>query len=409
MTAKMIFPLQFTRQYKGPMDADVLFETNTELQAYLSNDLRYGGMLVTCKEHEGKLFILNNAETAWIEIAGVKGDIGFTPIPEITETAEGIFLNWIVGYNNPVVEGDPPVPVYKWVTPVNIKGKDGTKDGTNDTANGPGHMDVDFTVKGVDIGMYADGQLIPKDTPILDVVKNILTKVENPVYIQPTLLMSSTQELTVESGTTIAPELVIAFEKNDAGDLTGFRILEGLTELESDVAVVSPFVVPAHRIIDTVEQYKSEADYGDGPVKFNNLGTDYPVGQISAGTKVSNTIAVRGVRKAFYGTDAASKAIYTTSEEIRNLNGLLNIVQGMNIEIAIPLGTQKVTFAYPETIRDVLSVKYVEGMNVEIKDIFVKTVVNVEGAEGGNGINYKVYTYVPAVPFQKDVNYVVTI
>lgn len=405
MTAKMIFPLQFTRQYKGPMDADVLFETNTEMQAYLSNDLRYGGMLVTCKEHEGKLFILNNAETAWIEIAGVKGDVGFTPIPEITETAEGIFLNWIVGYNDPVVEGDPPVPVYKWVTPVNIKGKDGT----NDTDNGPGHMDVDFTVKGVDIGMYTDGQLIPKDTPILDVVKNMLTKVENPVYVQPTLLMSSTQELIVESGTTISPELVIAFEKNDAGDLTGFRILEGLTELESDVAVVSPFVVPAHRIVDTVEQYKSEADYGDGPVKFNNLGTDYPVGQISTGTKVSNTIAVRGVRKAFYGTDATSKAIYTTSEEIRNLNGLLNIVQGMNIEIAIPAGTQKVTFAYPETIRDVLSVKYVEGMNVEIKDIFVKTVVNVEGAEGGNGINYKVYTYVPTVPFQKDVNYVVTI
>ena len=81
----------------------------------------------------------------------------------------------------------------------------------------------------------------------------------------------------------------------------------------------------------------------------------------------------------------------------------------MNIEIAIPLGTQKVTFAYPEAIRDVLSVKYVEGMNVEIKDIFVKTVVNVEGAEGGNGINYKVYTYVPTVPFQKDLNYVVTI
>ena len=405
MTAKMIFPLQFTRQYKGPMDADVLFETNTELQAYLSNDLRYGGMLVTCKEHEGKLFILNNAETAWIEIAGVKGDIGFTPIPEITETAEGIFLNWIVGYTDPVVEGDPPVPVYKWVTPVNIKGKDGT----NDTDNGPGHMDVDFTVKGVDIGMYADGQLIPKDTPILDVVKNILTKVENPTYIQPTLLMSTSQEMTVESGTTIDPELVIAFEKNDAGDLTGFRILEGLTALESDVTVVSPFVVPAHRIIDTVEQYKAEADYGDGPVKFNNLGTEYPVGQISAGTKVLNTIAVHGVRKAFYGTDAASKAIYTTSEEIRNLNGLLNIVQGMSIEIAIPLGTQKVTFAYPETIRDVLSVKYVEGMNVEIKDIFVKTVVNVEGAEGGNGINYKVYTYVPAVPFQKDVNYVVTI
>ncbi len=81
----------------------------------------------------------------------------------------------------------------------------------------------------------------------------------------------------------------------------------------------------------------------------------------------------------------------------------------MNIEIAIPQGTQKVTFAYPETIRDVLSVKYVEGMNVEIKDIFVKTVVNVEGAEGGNGINYKVYTYVPAAPFGANATYNVTV
>ena len=405
MTAKMIFPLQFERQYKGPMDADLMFNTNAELQAYLSNDLRYGGMLVTCKEHEGKLFILNNAETAWIEIAGVKGDAGFTPIPEITETADGIFLNWIVGYTDPVVEGDPPVPVYKWVTPVNIKGKDGT----NDTDNGPGHMDVDFVVNGVDIGMYSDGQTIPKDTPILNVVKNILTKVVNPTYDQPTLVMSSSQELIVESGTTISPELIIAFTKNDAGNISAFRVFEGLTELDNDVDVVSPFVVTPHRIIDTTEQYKAEVDYTDGPIKFNNLGTDYPVGQIMAGTKVSNTIAIHGVRKAFYGTDTASKDIYTTSGEIRNLNGLLNIAQGMSIEIAIPAGTQKVTFAYPETIRDVLSVKYIEGMNVEIKDIFNKTVVNVEGAEGGNGMNYKVYTYVPTVPFQKDVNYKVTI
>lgn len=266
-----------------------------------------------------------------------------------------------------------------------------------------------INVNGVNIGMYTSGDTIPAGTNLETIIANVLQKVTLPTYTAPSLSLSGTSPSTVEAGTTMNITLDASFMKNDAGDLTGFRILEGLTELESDVAVVSPFVVPAHRIIDTVEQYKSEVDYGDGPVKFNNLGTDYPVGQISTGTKVSNTIAVRGVRKAFYGTDAASKAIYTTSEEIRNLNGLLNIVQGMNIEIAIPLGTQKVTFAYPETIRDVLSVKYVEGMNVEIKDIFVKTVVNVEGAEGGNGINYKVYTYVPTVPFQKDVKYVVTI
>ena len=34
--SKMIFPLGFERQFKGPLDVHVVFDTDVQLQAYLS-------------------------------------------------------------------------------------------------------------------------------------------------------------------------------------------------------------------------------------------------------------------------------------------------------------------------------------------------------------------------------------
>ena len=46
---------------------------------------------------------------------------------------------------------------------------------------------------------------------------------------------------------------------------------------------------------------------------------------------------------------------------------------------------------YPATLRDVSSVQDVNGMNAEVKTAFTKTVVSVEGANGYQAIDYKVY------------------
>nr|DAP41128.1 MAG TPA: hypothetical protein [Caudoviricetes sp.] len=51
----------------------------------------------------------------------------------------------------------------------------------------------------------------------------------------------------------------------------------------------------------------------------------------------------------------------------------------------------RVVFAYPVTVRDVNSVKDVNGLNAEVKSAFVKSTVSVEGANGYAGIDYKVY------------------
>lgn len=414
MNAQMAFPLQFKRQYKGPLDADLSFNTDVELQAYLTNGLRYAGMFATCLEHEGKLFIMNNAETAWIQLEGLKGDVGdtgadgFTPIPEITVAADGVYLNFIVGYED--LDADPltnPTPKYAWAQGINIKGDKG--DAGTAIEVGAGKFDVDFTVKGTTIGMYSDGDVIPTDTSVLAVLKNILTTIENPIYDAPTIVLTTSDVLVVESDTTITPTINSVFTQHDAGTLTGFRIKEDGVAIVADVAVQSPFTQAAFTIVDDIVTYVAEADYNDGTVKQTNMGIDYPAGQIMAGTKVSNALIYKGVRKAFYGTDSVLKSALLNSTSVRALNGFLNVVEGTVLDISIPVGATMVTFAYPETLRDVSSVIYIEGMNAEIKSAFTKSTVSVAGAEGGNAVNYKVYTYIPAVPFPNTVNYKVII
>ena len=64
--AKIQFPLQFERQYSNPIDIDMVFETTSSLNSYLTDDKRYAGMVVTCKEQEGKIFVLNNDKDEWL-------------------------------------------------------------------------------------------------------------------------------------------------------------------------------------------------------------------------------------------------------------------------------------------------------------------------------------------------------
>lgn len=78
------FPLQLKRQFARPIDPDSVFQTNADMQAYLSDPLRYAGMVVSCLESEGAIFILNNARNQWlnttdpgIKIIMVGGDSGY--------------------------------------------------------------------------------------------------------------------------------------------------------------------------------------------------------------------------------------------------------------------------------------------------------------------------------------------
>ena len=61
----------------------------------------------------------------------------------------------------------------------------------------------------------------------------------------------------------------------------------------------------------------------------------------------------------------------------------------------------RVVIAYPATLRDIASILDVNGMNAEILPSFIKSTLQVEGAEGYSAIDYKVYTLEYAKPNDK--------
>lgn len=141
----------------------------------------------------------------------------------------------------------------------------------------------------------------------------------------------------------------------------------------------------------------------------DDTNTTYKVECSDGDNTVNKTTTIKFERKTFYGTDSANTAPYTTSAEVRALTGTkLGAKGGDTFSISIPVGTKKVVIAIPNTL-SVSSVKYVEGLNAEVKNVFSVSTVNVEGNNNYTGIDYKVYEYVPVAPFSAVCTYNVTL
>ena len=273
---------------------------------------------------------------------------------------------------------------------------------------GSGSVTADITVYGVTQGGYSDGNVIPAGTSLEDVVKNMLQTIIPPTYASPTLGLVGTGSGNSEAGTTITPTLTPSFLQKDGGAIT----LYTLNRLGSPVfsaAAAAPFSDTPFILGDTAVSYQASAAYDQGPIKDDNQGNPTPAGQIAASSTLSNTVSYTGKRRLFYSFDTGIAAPVASADVRALSHNILAPVAGTTITLNIPAGTTRVVIAYPATIRDMVSVKYVELGNGEVKDTFVLSNVDVEGADGFTAISYKVYTYVPAVPFGDAVTYNVTI
>lgn len=125
-------------------------------------------------------------------------------------------------------------------------------------------------------------------------------------------------------------------------------------------------------------------------------------------TNVTKTAIKSFNSSGFFGASTTDQP-FTTSAEIRSLNKKQNIAKGDTFTINIPVGSRTITIAYPASLGDITSVKFVESLNAEIKSAFVKSTVNVEGANGATAIPYNVYTQVSPVEFNAISQYDVTI
>ena len=273
----------------------------------------------------------------------------------------------------------------------------------------------DYTLNGTSLGALNDGETIPEGASIDDLLNLITQKAIAPTYTNPTVSIarsgSGTASGSYEAGTSITPVLTATFTKNDAGDLTELKILQGSSEVGSDTS--SPYTYTGSAIVlgDETITFKSQATYTDGPVKNNNLGNPDATGQIKAGTITSSNYNFTGQRNLFWGTGVGNLPTLN-SDTIRGLtNKKLNPTQGYSWNIPIAVGQQYVIFAYRSTLRDVNEVMYVETNDTGMASSFTKTTVQVADARGGeNGqVEYKVYSYRMAAPAAASMTFKVTI
>lgn len=225
----------------------------------------------------------------------------------------------------------------------------------------------------------------------------IMASEKNPSITQPSVSVTCSQMGNYEVGTQVTPQFSVALNPGNYqyGPATGVTAT-GYTVTDSDDHTSDQASGSFPQItVEDGENYSIEATvtHTEGAVPKTNLNNDYAAGKIAAGSKSGSKGTITGHRKTFYGT-TTDKGAATTSDIIRGLSGKSEtaLKNGSTFTVPIPVGALRVLIAYPATLRDITSIKDVNGMNAEIKSGFALSTVQVEGANGYTATNYKVYT-----------------
>ena len=227
------------------------------------------------------------------------------------------------------------------------------------------------------------------------VFDTIFVKEKNPSVTQPSVGVSLAGAGAKEVGTKIIPSYTTSFNagKYEFGPATGCNPTswsvtdsDGSAPLTTATGKFTEITVAD----DTNYTVNATVNYSEGAIPVTNVGNEYASGKITAGSRSATSSAITGYRNSFYGTLTEKGEL--TSDIIRSLSKSNKAFKnGNSFDITIPVGAMRVVFAYPATLRDVTSVKDVNGLNAEISGAFTKSTLSVEGLNNFQGIDYKVY------------------
>lgn len=245
------------------------------------------------------------------------------------------------------------------------------------------------------------------------VFETIFVKEKNPTVTQPSVSVSLSGAGAKEVGTKIIPSYNATFNKGsyEYGPDTGLAATWAVKDSRNEEGTAAAGSFSELEVGDNTNYtVTATATYGAGATPLTNIGNPYAAGAIVAGSKNGTSSAITGYRNSFYGT-LTEMPEALSSATIRGLSGKANAKwsNGKTFTISIPVGAKAVIFAYPATLRDVTSVKDVNGLSAEVKSAFVKSTLSVEGANAYAGADYKVYVSEFAEAVQKANTYNVTI
>lgn len=234
-----------------------------------------------------------------------------------------------------------------------------------------------------------------KGKTLSEVWESIFVKESDPETVKPGILLDFNQVKKCEVGTTITPSYSASINpgRYSFGPDTGVKVSAWeITDTAGNKSATANGNFPDVQIADDVAYaITAKATYTDGAIPLTNIGNEYADGQIKAGSVSVTSGSITGFRNSFYGTVTSKDEI--TSDVIRSLSGKSGkaLTNGSSFIVDIPIGAIRVIIAYPATLRDLTSVKDVNGLNAEIVGSFTSQLIDVEGADHYSAISYKVY------------------
>ena len=224
---------------------------------------------------------------------------------------------------------------------------------------------------------------------------SLFAEEKEPETTQPSVSIALSPNTTsYEVGSTCTPKYKVTFEPGSYtfGPETEVRASVVVTDTDSNSSTQMTDTFTAFTVKDdTNYRISAVTTHGDGTIPVTNLGNFYEEGQIKSATlETVYTSYIKGYRNCFYGTLSEKEDL--TSDIIRGLSKTNKAVTtGTAITIPIPVGAKRVILAYPSAIADLTSVKDVNGINAEIVSSFECILLEVEGANDYDAIEYKVY------------------
>jgi hypothetical protein len=263
----------------------------------------------------------------------------------------------------------------------------------------------DYTLQGVELGDLSEGDIISSGVDI-DTLLSILTKKTiAPEYKTPEIeLTSSLEESLFEVGTPISFMLKSQFIQNDAGEIISHKIFNHNEEIYNKTNAtinleINNLLVPEGEI-----KIVSKVFYGEGIIKNNNFNKPSLEGRIEAGELVSEPLIYKGCRRMFFESNVEKNI-----KSIRDFKySFLNPQKNQEIEVIMNANDQHVTFAYPASLGDVQEITYLQ-LNDDMTSNFEQTSAFVEGANGYEAVEYKVYSYSTAAPIASKMTFKVII
>lgn len=354
---------------------------------------------------------------------GKDGEDGFSPIVNVTETEDGyeITIEDINGPKTSIIkngkdgkdgkDGEPGVDGKDGYTPV--KGVDYFTEEdiesiasevakqvtidqvTPDQVVFPDGASTTYAIGNVTL-VNGSGTLIEPGGTLADFFEKFVNE-KNPTTVQPSVSLTFTEGKAHEVGTYITPSYSAKLNPGSYtyGPATGVEVVEWEVSDNSGNSSANPTGTFSEVQVTDELNYviTAKVSHTAGTIPVTNTGNEYPAGQILAGEKSANgSVSMTGFRRSFYGTLTIKDTL--TSDIIRQLSSKTEktMSNGANFTIDIPVGAYRVVFAYPATLRDVTSVRDVNGLNAEIASSFKMELIDVEGANNYNAISYKVYT-----------------